>query len=104
MKWGTFPYKIMPFGLINAGATFQMTMDINFGGLIGHNVVFYLDNVTVLSKKREDHVFHLKQIFNRCRKYGIYLNPKKSLFHSFRRKTLGSYYFKKGNLHRPRKN
>ena len=78
--WGIFSYKRIPFGLINAGATFHRAMDIAFQGLIGHSVVVYLDDVTVFSKKREDHVFHLKHIFDRCRKYDIALNPKKSIF------------------------
>ena len=34
-KWGTFAYRRMPFGLINAGATFQRAMDIAFRELIG---------------------------------------------------------------------
>ena len=34
-KWGTFAYRRMPFGLINAGATFQRAMDIAFHRLIG---------------------------------------------------------------------
>ena len=50
-KWGTFAYRRMPFGLINAGATFQRAMDIAFRGLIGRSVVVYLDNVTIFSKK-----------------------------------------------------
>ena len=58
-KWDTFSYRIIPFGLINVGATFQREMDIVFWGLISHSVVVYLDNVTVFSKKREDHAFHL---------------------------------------------
>jgi hypothetical protein len=53
----------MPFGLMNAGATFQREMDIYFKGLIGQSVVVYLDDVTVYSKKWEDHLKHLKQIF-----------------------------------------
>ena len=52
-KWGTFTYKRMPFGLLNAGATFQRAMDIDFCGLIGRSVVVYLDDITIFSKKRE---------------------------------------------------
>ena len=103
-KWGTFAYRRIPFGLINVEATFQSAMDIAFRGLISHYVVVYLDDVTVFSKKRQDHAFHLKQIFDHCRKYGIYLNPKKNIFTVFRRKTVGSYYFKEGNFHRPIEN
>ena len=64
-KWGTFSYRRMPFGLINAGATFQRAMDIAFRGLIGRSAVVYLDDITIFSKKREEHAFHLKQIFER---------------------------------------
>jgi hypothetical protein len=79
-KWGTFAYKRMPFRLINAGATFQMAMDVDFQGLINKCVVVYLDDVTVYSKNREEHIQHLTQIFERCRKYDISLNPKKTIF------------------------
>ena len=51
-KWGTFAYRRMPFGLINAGATFQRAMDIAFRGLIGRSVVVYLDDIMIFSKKR----------------------------------------------------
>ena len=74
-KWGTFAYRRMLFGLINVGANFQRAMDIAFHGLIGRSVVVYLDDVTIFPKKREEHAFHLKQIFEHCRKYGISLNP-----------------------------
>ena len=62
-KWGTFAYRRMPFGLINAGETFQRAMDIAFRGLTGQSVVVYLDDVTIFSKKGEEHAFHLKHIF-----------------------------------------
>jgi hypothetical protein len=70
----------MPFGLINAMETFQRAMDIEFQGLINKCVVVYLDDVTMYSKNREDHIQHLTHIFERCRKYGISLNPKKTIF------------------------
>ena len=88
-KWGTFASRRIPFGLINAGATFQRAMDIAFRGLIGRSVVVYLDDVTIFSKKREEHAFHLKHIFERCRKYGISLNPKKCVFAVTEGKLLG---------------
>ena len=56
----------MPFGLINAGATFQRAMDIAFRGFINHSVVVYLDNATVFSKCRHDHINHLGKGFERC--------------------------------------
>ena len=86
----------MPFGLINAGATFQRAMDIDFCGLIGHSVVVYLDDVTIFSKKREEQAFHLKQIFECCRKYGISLNPRKCVFVVMEGKILGHVVSKKG--------
>ena len=64
-------------------------MDIAFHGLIGRSVVVYLDDVTIFSKKREEHAFHLKQIFERYRKYGISLNPKKCMFPVIEEKLLG---------------
>ena len=70
----------MPFGLINVGATFQRAMDIAFKGLLNKSVVVYLDDITVYSKIREEHIPHLKAIFERCRRHGISLNPKKSVF------------------------
>ena len=67
-KWGTYTYRKMSFRLINAGATFQRAMDIAFRSLLGRFVVVYLDDVTVFSKKREEHIVHLRQIFDRCRR------------------------------------
>lgn len=44
------------------------------------SIVVYLDDITVFSKKRSNHLDDLKQIFECCRRYGISLNPKKSFF------------------------
>ena len=95
-RWGTFAYRRMPFGLINAGATFQRDMDIAFHGLIGCSVVVYLNDIMIFSKKREEHAFHLKQNFERCRKYCISLNPRKCVFVIIEGKLLGHVVSKKG--------
>jgi hypothetical protein len=62
---------------------------MDFRGLINKCVVVYLDDVTVYSKNREEHIQHLTQIFERCRKYGISLNPKKTIFSVEEGKLLG---------------
>ena len=78
--WGTFMYDKIPFGLMNAGATFQGAMDIDFVGEKEKFVVIYLDDSTVFSQSDEEHLKHLKQTFLKCRKFGLSLNPKKSHF------------------------
>lgn len=78
--WGTFEYIRMPFGLTNAGATFQRAMDYAFKGLIGKIIEIYQDDLTVFSKDGISHIDHLRRVFDRCREYGISLNPAKSVF------------------------
>jgi hypothetical protein len=87
--WGTFMYEKMPFGLMNAGATFQRAMDIAFIGEKDRFTVIYLDDITVFSTSDEEHLQHLKQTFKKCRRYGISLNPKKSHFSMEEGKLLG---------------
>jgi len=79
----------MPCGLKNAGATFQRAMDMAFANEKGVFLVVYLDDLTVFSKTDEEHLYHLKVVFQKCRKYGISLNPKKSLFAMSEGKLLG---------------
>lgn len=88
----------MPFGLINVGATFQRTMDIAFHGLLGKFMVVYLDDVTVFSKKKEEHIVHLRHVFARCHRYDISLNPKKSIFCVIQGKLLGFIVSKDGMM------
>eukprot|EP00253_Pinus_taeda_P001921 PITA_01921 len=78
--WGTFHYAKMPFGLKNVGAAFQHAMDIVFTNEKDVFLVVYLDDLTVFSNSDEEHLYHLKIVFQHCRKYGISLNPKKSSF------------------------
>jgi len=79
-RWGTYAYHRMPFGIINDGATFQRAMHIYSDDLIGVIIQIFLDDLTVHSHKRADHFEHLWQVFLRCRKYGISLNPINYIF------------------------
>jgi hypothetical protein len=88
-RWGTFGYECMPFGLSNAGATFQRAMQIAFDDLIGNVIQVYLDDFTVYSKNQLDHFGHLRKVLMCCRKFGISLNPSKSIFDVTKGKLLG---------------
>lgn len=88
-SWGTFIYAYMPFSLINARAAFQRDMDINFVGKQDKFVVVYLDDITIFTKTDEEHILHLKLTFDKCRRYGLSLNPKKYQFALSEGKLLG---------------
>jgi hypothetical protein len=94
--WGTFMYEKMPFGLMNAGATFQRAMDIAFVGERDKFIVIYLDVLMVFSKTDEEHLMHLKQTFEKCHRFGLSLNPKKSHFAMQEGKLLGHVVSKEG--------
>ena len=74
---------------MNAGATFQRAMDIAFVGENEKFVVIYQDDITVLSNSDEDHLKHLRQVFIKCQKFVLSLNPKKSHFAMTEGKLLG---------------
>jgi hypothetical protein len=78
--WETYPYAKTPFGLKNAGATFQRPMDHAFNGLIGEFMEYYQYELIVHSEERGDHIHHLRKVFDKSRLYGVSLNPKKCLF------------------------
>ena len=82
-------YVKMPFGLMNVGATFQRSMDIAFSEELGFFIIIYLDDITVYSKTDEEHLEHLRKVFEKCRKYGLSLNPKKTMFGLQEGKLLG---------------
>ena len=77
--WGTFTYRVMPFGLKNDGATFQHTMTHCFCDLI-HIMLVCLDNLVMWSWNKAQHIDDLRQVFLRCLKYEIRLNPFKCVF------------------------
>ena len=79
---------------MNASAKFQMAMDIAFVG--DRFVVIYLDDVIVFSGSDDEHLEHLQKYFQKCRKFGMSLNPKKYLFSLEEGKLLGHIVSKQG--------
>jgi len=59
-------------------------------------MVIYLDDLTIFSKYDEKNLHHLRIVFQRCRKFNISLNPKKSLFSMEKGKLLGHIISKDG--------
>jgi len=93
--WGTFAYKNLPFGLKNAGATFQRAMSYAFHDI--KNIVQpYFDDLLAHSLKHHDHPSHLRQIFLHFRHYNIRLNPHKCVFCVKSRRLLSFIVLKDG--------
>ncbi|XP_071912264.1 uncharacterized protein [Coffea arabica] len=94
--WGTFCYRVMPFGLKNAGATYQRTMTTLFHDMIHKEMEVYVDDIIIKSKRAEDHLIDLERLFERLRRYDLKLNPAKCAFGAPAGKLLGFIVSKKG--------
>ena len=66
---GLYCYKIMPFGLKNAGATYQRLVNKMFSKQIGRNMEAYVDDMLVKSKEELTHLDDLKETFATLKRY-----------------------------------
>jgi hypothetical protein len=78
--YGAYCYVTMPFGLKNAGATYQRTMQRCMQGQIGRNMHAYVDDVVVKTKQSGTLLDDLKETFANLRRYRMKLNPEKCTF------------------------
>ena len=62
-----FKWLVIPFGLKNAGATYQRVMNAIFHDMLGHHIEIHIDDIVVKSKKGVEHVNHLRKSFERVR-------------------------------------
>uniref|UniRef100_A0A2N9H3A7 RNA-directed DNA polymerase n=1 Tax=Fagus sylvatica TaxID=28930 RepID=A0A2N9H3A7_FAGSY len=93
---GNFYYTVMPFGLKNAGATYQRTMTAMFHDMMHREIEDYVDDIVVKSKTRGDHFSILKKVFERCRLYKLKMNPLKCAFGVSAGKFLGFLVHRRG--------
>ena len=77
---GNYHYKVMPFGLKNAGSTYQRMMTRMFEPQLGKNIEVYIDDMVVNSKVESEHVDDLGNIFEILRKHKLRLNAAKCSF------------------------
>jgi cleavage and polyadenylation specificity factor subunit 1 len=75
MPFGLFEFLRMPFGLRNAGMTFQRMMDQLFFDL--PCVFVYLDDLLVASRSVQEHKAHLRQVLGLLQKNGLVINREK---------------------------
>ena len=73
-------YGVIPFGLKNAGATYQWLMDKVFSHLMGQCVKVYVDDMVVKSPSHHQHAQDLSAVFSALRQYNLHLNPDKCVF------------------------
>lgn len=86
----------MPFGLKNAGATYQRSMSAIFHYMLHECLEDYVDDIVVKSKQADNHINDLKKVFSQCHKYKLRMNPLKWAFGVSSGKFLGFMVHRKG--------
>jgi len=76
----SYCYKVMSFGLKNAGATYRRLMDNVLVPMLGRNVQAYVDDMVVTSRNRRRHTIDMEELFATISKYRLKLNPEKCVF------------------------
>ena len=77
---GLFEFRKMPFGLVDAPATFQRLMEIVLTGLVQKCCLVYLDDVFVFGRTLFEHNDHLAMVFEQIKEAGLKLKPRKCQF------------------------
>ncbi|KAL6312053.1 hypothetical protein AAG906_027256 [Vitis piasezkii] len=94
-KWGTYCYRVMPFGLKNVGATYQRATTTLFHDMMHRDVEVYVDDMIVKSRDRADHLAVLKRFFEKIDSSNG-SNPNKCTFGVTFRKLLGCMVGERG--------
>jgi hypothetical protein len=94
--FGMYCYMRMPEGLHNAGPTFYRMMKVALKDQVGRNVLSYIDNIVVASKKKASHISDLTETFLNMCEAKLKLKPEKCIFGVRRGKVLGCLVSTKG--------
>ena len=77
---GLYQFKVMPFGLCNAPATYQRLMDRLLGGLKWSSCLVYFDDIIIVGSTFDDHLRNISSVLMRLRGAGLKLKPAKCNF------------------------
>jgi hypothetical protein len=94
--FGTYEFTVMPFGLMNAPATFQRLMTRVLYDVAWKFALVYMDDIIIYSKTTEDHRSHLEKVFQLLLQAGLKLNPDKCDFYQTQILFLGHMVSKEG--------
>jgi len=81
-RYGHYEYLVMPFGLVNAPATFQAYINRALAGLVDLICIVYLDDILIYSTDPAEHTLHVRSVLERLRQWNLYVNEEKCIFHT----------------------
>ncbi|KAJ9527747.1 hypothetical protein QJQ45_000423 [Haematococcus lacustris] len=90
---GHYQFKVLSFGLCNAPATFQRVMNDAFAPVLNQCALVYLDDILVMSKSVDEHLKHLRKVFDLLRLNKLYAKQSKCEFMRSTLKFLGHVIF-----------
>jgi len=79
-KHASYCYKVMSFGLKNAGATYKRLMNMILAPMLRRNVQAYVDDMVVTFEEEKQHVADMEELFETVCKYNMKLNTEKCVF------------------------
>ena len=79
-RYGHYEWRVLPFGLTNAPATFQSLMNDVLRPFLDDFVVVYLDDILIYSTTAEQHLRHLDLVLGALQQSQLYLGPSKCCF------------------------
>jgi len=80
-QYGQYEYKVMPFGLVNAPATFQYMINKVLPEFLDQGIVVYLDDILIYSRRHAEYVAMVKKVISPLMEYQLAVSIKKSEFH-----------------------
>ena len=75
-----YEWLVMSFGLTNALSTFMLLMNEVLKEVLGKFFIVYLDDILIFSKTLEDHIMHIRKVFEKLREEKLLINLKKCSF------------------------